>query len=192
MKTAVTSEQIDALLPQTQCGDCGYQGCLPYAQAIIGQAETIDKCLPGGIQTLTALGQLLQQDSAVYVENLKQKSKPKRLAIIREQDCIGCTKCIQACPVDAIFGSGKVMHTVIASECTGCGLCVPPCPVDCIDLIVTEDQNYDSNHYRKRYENRNQRLAKKNNNTIIIPAKVDRKAEIAAAIARVQAKKNTL
>ena len=127
-------EQIDRLLPQTQCGQCGYAGCKPYAQAIADQLADIDQCPPGGAAGVRALAELLGQ-RAKPVNPTHGVEKPPLLALVREAECIGCTKCIQACPVDAIIGAPKLMHTVLADLCTGCELCIPPCPVDCIDLI---------------------------------------------------------
>lgn len=124
------AEQVEALLPQTQCGQCGYPGCRPYAEAIAGGDE-INKCPPGGESTIAALADLLGVEAKPL--DAAEESVPS-VAYIREEECIGCTKCIQACPVDAILGSAKHMHTVIASECTGCDLCVEPCPVDCIEM----------------------------------------------------------
>jgi electron transport complex protein RnfB len=127
-------EQIDALLPQTQCGQCGFPGCRPYAEAIArGQAE-INQCPPGGQACIKALAELLGTEpkppNARY-----GVTKPPSVAIIDEASCIGCTLCIQACPVDAILGAPRLMHTVIQSECTGCELCIAPCPVDCIRMV---------------------------------------------------------
>ncbi|MCC5855418.1 MAG: electron transport complex subunit RsxB [Idiomarina sp.] len=127
-------EQIDEILPQTQCGQCGYPGCRPYAQAI-ADGDDLNKCPPGGQATIQKLADLLGReakplDEAHGVEDIK------KVAVIREDECIGCTKCIQACPVDAIIGATRQMHTVIADECTGCDLCVEPCPVDCIDMVA--------------------------------------------------------
>jgi len=125
---------IDALLPQTQCAQCGYPGCRPYAEAIAhGQAE-INQCPPGGDQTIQKLAALLDR-TIVPLDSSFGETKAEAVAIIEEEDCIGCTLCIHACPVDAIVGASRYMHTVIASECTGCELCLPPCPVDCITLI---------------------------------------------------------
>jgi electron transport complex protein RnfB len=132
----ITPEEIDNLLPQTQCGLCGYGGCMPYSEALVYENASINLCPPGGVATLLALGSLLQKDPAPYLAEMKANPKPPMLAVIREDECIGCVKCIQACPVDAILGSAKQMHTIIADECTGCELCVPACPVDCIDLIA--------------------------------------------------------
>jgi len=127
-------EQIDSLLPQTQCGQCGFPGCRPYATAIANNAADINQCPPGGEATINALADLLDREpTPLNPENGEEV--PKTIAIINENDCIGCTLCIQACPVDAILGAAKQMHTVIESECTGCELCVPPCPVDCIDMV---------------------------------------------------------
>lgn len=127
-------EQIDELLPQTQCGQCGYPGCKPYAQAI-ADGDSINKCPPGGQSTINALADLLDVDAPELDAEHGVASDVKKVAFIREDECIGCTKCIQACPVDAILGAAKQMHTVIGDECTGCDLCVEPCPVDCIDML---------------------------------------------------------
>ncbi len=126
-------EQIDALLPQTQCGQCGHPGCRPYAEAI-ADGEPHNHCPPGGEATIVALAELLGRE-VLELDEEHGEVKPRTVAIIREDECIGCTKCIQACPVDAILGAAKMMHTVIESECTGCDLCVEPCPVDCIDMV---------------------------------------------------------
>ncbi len=126
------AERVDQILPQTQCGQCGYPGCRPYAEAVAkGEAE-INLCAPGGEAVVIALADLLGRDPMPVGEGAEQ---PKAVARIDEGACIGCTLCLQACPVDAIVGAAKSMHTVIASECTGCGLCVKPCPVECIQLI---------------------------------------------------------
>ena len=127
-------EQLDALLPQTQCGQCGYPGCRPYAQAI-ANGDAINKCPPGGQATINAIADLLDVEAPTLDEEHGEESAVKNVAYIREDECIGCTKCIQACPVDAILGAAKQMHTVIVDECTGCDLCVEPCPVDCIDMV---------------------------------------------------------
>jgi electron transport complex protein RnfB len=132
-------EQIDALLPQTQCAQCGYPGCRPYAEAIASGAADINQCPPGGAAGIAALADLLgREPKPLNPENGAEK--PRAVAVIDEPACIGCTLCIQACPVDAIVGASKQMHTVIASECTGCDLCLPPCPVDCIDMVVPEPE----------------------------------------------------
>ncbi len=127
-------EQIDALLPQTQCGQCGFPGCRPYAEAIANETVEINQCPPGGETTIHALADLLDREPLpLNPENGVEAIKT--VAFIDEQVCIGCTLCIQACPVDAILGAAKQMHTVIESECTGCDLCLPPCPVDCIEMV---------------------------------------------------------
>ena len=127
-------DQIDALLPQTQCGQCNYPGCRPYAEAIAAGEAEINRCPPGGEATMIALAELLGRDP-VPLEDEEAAEKPKAVAYIVEEECIGCTLCIQACPVDAILGAAKQMHTVIETECTGCELCLPPCPVDCISMV---------------------------------------------------------
>jgi electron transport complex protein RnfB len=124
-------ERIDSLLPQTQCGQCGYPGCRPYAEAIANHNEITNKCVPGGTITAIAISELLGKKA---LQPVIAKSLPSK-AIIDEQNCIGCTLCIQSCPVDAIIGAPKQLHQVIASECTGCSLCIQPCPVECIHMI---------------------------------------------------------
>ena len=123
--------RIDALLPQTQCTRCGFDGCRPYAEAIAEGRVDIDRCPPGGEKTLASLAHLLGRASKALSPEVGPALAPA-VAFVDEARCIGCTKCIQACPVDAIVGASKRMHTVIASWCTGCELCIPPCPVDCI------------------------------------------------------------
>ncbi len=155
-------QSIDALLPQTQCGLCGHRdGCLPYAQSI-AEGEDANKCVPGGQPVADALATLLNRSKLPAEESvwpIQTDGRPQRMkAIIREDECIGCTKCISACPVDAIIGSGKLMHTVLTDLCTGCELCISPCPVDCIDLVEdlqplpTEAQRIaEQDDLRKRY-----------------------------------------
>jgi len=130
-------DQIDSLLPQTQCGQCGHPGCRPYAEAI-SEGEAINKCPPGGQATINAIAKLLDVEAPALDEEHGEESEVPKVAFIREEECIGCTKCIQACPVDAILGAAQQMHTVIAEECTGCDLCVEPCPVDCIEMRPVE------------------------------------------------------
>ena len=126
-------DQVDSLLPQTQCGQCGYPGCRPYATALVeGEAE-LNLCVPGGEDTITSLAETLGREPKPLSD--EHAAHVPSIAYIREDTCIGCTKCIQACPVDAILGAAKQMHTVIIDECTGCELCVPPCPVECIDML---------------------------------------------------------
>lgn len=126
--------QIDALLPQTQCGKCGYPGCKPYAEAIAKGEADINQCPPGGDAGIHRLAELLGRDYKP-LSPAHGMEKPPEVAVIDEARCIGCTLCIQACPVDAIVGAPKQMHTVIAAQCTGCDLCLPPCPVDCIAMV---------------------------------------------------------
>ena len=128
-------EKIEAILPQTQCGQCGYPGCKPYAEAIAeGEAE-INLCPPGGQEGVSKLADLLGRE----IKPLDAEEKPKQVAIIDEETCIGCTLCIQVCPVDAIVGAAKQMHTIVASLCTGCELCIKPCPVECISMKINEE-----------------------------------------------------
>ncbi|MCH4898582.1 MULTISPECIES: electron transport complex subunit RsxB [unclassified Pseudomonas] len=166
-------QRIDALLPQTQCGKCGHPGCKPYAEGI-ADGEPINKCPPGGDETIAALAELLK--IPVLELDISRGSAPPQVAYIREAECIGCTKCIQACPIDAIVGAAKLMHTVIIDECTGCDLCVAPCPVDCIEMhplplgtlpvvgglaASLEEQQARAakrDHARQRFERRNARL----------------------------------
>lgn len=164
-------DQIDAVLPQTQCGKCGYSGCRPYAEAIAkGQAD-INQCPPGGQDGILKIAELLDVPpkplSAAHGFPLPYKA----VAIIDERLCIGCTFCLKACPVDAIAGAAKQMHTVIAAECTGCELCIAPCPMDCIRLIPADEnatgtdnlpaaarKQQIADHARTRYQRRQQRL----------------------------------
>ncbi|MBI4195724.1 MAG: RnfABCDGE type electron transport complex subunit B [Betaproteobacteria bacterium] len=155
--------RIDALLPQTQCRKCGYQGCRPYAEAVAAGDAGINQCPPGGDALARRLATLLgvpfkPLDPAFGV------CQPPAVAVIDEALCIGCTLCIQACPVDAIVGASRFMHTVIAAECTGCELCIPPCPVDCIRMLESgrardgDDGRTAAERARRRFEARNERL----------------------------------
>jgi electron transport complex protein RnfB len=140
-------EKIDAILPQTQCGQCGFPGCKPYATAIAKGEVDINQCPPGGEEGIRKLADLL----GVEFKPLNAEhgaEKPKSVAVIDENICIGCTLCIQACPVDAILGAAKQMHTIIESECTGCELCVAPCPVDCISMVPL---GQDITHWKWKY-----------------------------------------
>ena len=127
-----TTDANDSLLPQTQCGKCSYSGCRPYAAAIARGEANINQCPPGGELTMQAIARLLGRDVR---DRVIGPALPSLLALIDEELCIGCVKCIRACPVDAIIGAPKKMHTVIKQDCTGCGLCISPCPVDCITLV---------------------------------------------------------
>ena len=184
---------IDALLPQTQCTQCGYAGCLPYAEAIAAGRAGINRCPPGGDDAIHALSAMtalpyVPLDPACGVH------QPRRVAVIDEAACIGCTICIQKCPVDAIAGAAKRMHTVIADECTGCELCVAPCPVDCIALIpasprhpALRDPRAAADVARRRVRARNARLAGKPR----LGTPAHKAQAIAAAIARARARRAT-
>lgn len=130
-------ERVNRLLPQSQCGQCGYPGCRPYAAAVVSGAADIDQCAPGGDRTVTELANLLGRTPG-RVNPEFGRPAPPQVAHIDESACIGCTLCIAACPVDAIVGAAQLAHTVVRQECTGCELCVAPCPVDCIDLKPRE------------------------------------------------------
>jgi len=156
------AERINALLPQTQCTKCGYQGCAPYAQAIALEGAAINRCPPGGEAGVAALAQLLKRPMTA-LDTACGVHQPLQVAVIDEQFCIGCTLCIQACPVDAIIGASKLMHTVLPEQCTGCDLCVAPCPVDCITMEpVTPPRSWtpqDAARARTYFEARQRRLA---------------------------------
>ena len=134
LASAELVERLDRLLPQTQCGQCGYDGCRPYAEAMARGDAGIDHCPPGGDAGARALATLLGVAAMPY-DRSRGEHLPPRVAVVVEADCIGCTKCIQACPVDAIVGASKLMHVVIEPLCTGCALCLPACPVDCIVMV---------------------------------------------------------
>ena len=156
----ISAPIINALLPQTQCTRCGFQGCLPYAKAIAAGAAAINQCPPGGSQTIAALASLLQVEVLSLNPN-NGLEQPVKVAFVIEDLCIGCTKCIDVCPVDAIIGAAKRMHSVIAAECTGCELCIPACPVDCIELRPdgrARLSDAESHLARQRFDARAQRL----------------------------------
>lgn len=160
---AVTADDIDALLPQTQCTKCGYDGCRPYAEAIAAGEADINQCPPGGEAGIHALAELLQRPFKPLNPDHGETTPTPLVAWIDEAACIGCTLCIQACPVDAIVGASKRMHTVISAECTGCDLCIPPCPVDCIHLreeapIGEASEQHARQHRRLRFDARQGRL----------------------------------
>jgi Na+-translocating ferredoxin:NAD+ oxidoreductase subunit B len=160
---ALLAERIDAVLPQTQCTKCGFAGCRPYAEAIAtGEAE-INQCPPGGAAGIAKLSHLTGRP-ALPLNPTNGIEAPLRIAVIDESLCIGCTLCIQACPVDAIVGAPKLMHTVLASLCTGCDLCVSPCPMDCIAMIEAVPEHRwsdrDALEARQRFEARNRRLVR--------------------------------
>ena len=165
METALAA-RIDALLPQTQCTRCGYPSCRAYADAIAAGESDINHCPPGGADGVAALAALLGR-APIPLDPANGIEAPPLVAVIDEAICIGCTKCIQACPVDAIVGAGKRMHTIIAAECTGCELCLPPCPVDCIALVAIDDAPLARErvmdraaHARTRFDARNARLVR--------------------------------
>ncbi|MBL8383645.1 MAG: electron transport complex subunit RsxB [Burkholderiales bacterium] len=168
------ADRIDALLPQTQCTRCGYPGCRPYAEAIAAGAADLNQCPPGGAAGIVKLADLLGR-APKALNPANGVEKPLEAAVIDEARCIGCTLCIQACPVDAILGAAKQMHTVLASWCTGCELCVAPCPVDCIAMVPVAPPrawtDADAATARARYHARNARLADE---------KRDREARLAA------------
>ena len=161
--TPTLADRIDTLLPQTQCEQCGFHGCRPYAEAIAADEAGIDRCPPGGAIGIARLAALLDRP-VVPLDPTHGVEKPRTLARIVEADCIGCTKCIQVCPVDAILGASKVMHTVVSDLCTGCELCVPACPVDCIRLdpmpLAQVDDRQHADAARQHFQRREARLAR--------------------------------
>lgn len=163
MRTRVPSliDEIDAILPQTQCTQCGYPGCMPYAEAIAAGEADINRCPPGGDAGIRALAALLGC-TVMALDKTCGQHLPHRVAVIEETLCIGCGKCLRPCPTDAIIGTNKYMHTVIATLCTGCELCIPPCPVDCIQMV--EDQRFpammNASEARERFRTHQTRLAR--------------------------------
>jgi electron transport complex protein RnfB len=141
MSANTLGDRIDRLLPQTQCEQCGFPGCRPYAEALAGGEVDVDRCPPGGDAGARALAALLGREPKPF-DRARGAHKPAQVAWIDENVCIGCTKCIQACPVDAIIGAAKRMHTILAAECTGCELCIAPCPVDCIHLAPVSAERH--------------------------------------------------
>jgi electron transport complex protein RnfB len=197
MKTATRPtlvQAIDALLPQTQCRRCGYDGCLPYARAV-AEGEAINRCPPGGDSVIAALAQLTGRP-ALPPDRACGEYAPLEVARIDEAWCIGCTLCIAACPADAIIGAAKRMHAVLPALCTGCALCLPPCPVDCIDMVPAGRawSPADADAARDRFNARNVRTAQATvaarKRTEAAGASIPSKAEaIAAALARARARR---
>ena len=207
--------RIDACLPQTQCGLCDHaDGCLPYAVAIVIDKEPYNKCVPGGQPVTDAIAQIINQDSSDIQPLNAEPSKwpidvssqrPVEVrAVIREDDCIGCTKCIPACPVDAIVGTGKHMHTIFTDLCTGCELCIAPCPVDCIDLVTVErtlstsERILEQDDLRQRYHTHLRRVSEQladssNSKPVVsmVEAKLNNAASQSLNISEAQAK-NTI
>ena len=204
MSTPASSivERIDALLPQTQCTRCGYDGCQPYAEALASGAADINQCPPGGAATISALAQLLGVTPKPLNPVHGLEMEIATIAVIDETLCIGCFKCVLACPVDAILGAAKQMHTVIAAECSGCELCIPPCPVDCIVMAPRPAElpapTAMAGAWRQRHLARKSRLGREQQARAAArrraaPSLQDKAGsiDIAAAIARARAKRNS-
>lgn len=209
------ADRVDVILPQTQCRQCGYEGCRPYAEAVARGEADINRCPPGGETGIRRIARLMGREP-IPVDPDCGQTKPKQIAWIDENACIGCTLCIQACPVDAIHGAAKQMHTVISTECTGCELCLPPCPVDCIHMHPAPEtgaalagllgkfrRQQNAKHFRERHQKRLQRLQaerrqKGRRPDLESPSSQNqagddpRKAAIQAAIERTRAKKSAL
>jgi electron transport complex protein RnfB len=208
-RQSISAERIDAWLPQTQCTQCGYPRCRAYAEAVAVGSAGINQCPPGGEITIAALAKLLNVPSEPLNPRFGMH-KPRVRAVIDEAVCIGCRKCIDACPVDAILGARKLMHTVIARECNGCELCLPPCPVDCIAMVPIDSAEAaepwpeytraEADRWRARTENRLRRLARRkrtrhgtpHSTESAVPLPPDReriRVEIRDAVERVKARK---
>jgi Na+-translocating ferredoxin:NAD+ oxidoreductase subunit B len=181
------ADSIDALLPQTQCTKCGYEGCRPYAEAIAEGAAEINQCPPGGATGIAQLARLLGRP-ALRLNPENGIEQPLRVAIIDEALCIGCTLCIPACPVDAIVGAPKRMHSVIASRCTGCDLCLPPCPMDCIRMIPVQPvrtwTEHDAHAARRRFEARRERKRSTSQSLAPMLPEEPKDTRVAAAVER--------
>jgi len=188
--TAAVAERIDGLLPQTQCGRCGFGACRPYAEAIAAGEADIDRCPPGGPATIERLAKLLARDPKPLDVSCGEHT-PLHVARVVEADCIGCTLCVTACPVDAIIGAQKRMHTVLPTLCSGCKLCIPACPVDCIRMerANREWTPADADSARERYARRIARIAKAKTERASEGEASSRKAAIDAALARARSRR---
>ena len=189
------AQRIDALLPQTQCTRCGYPACRDYANAIADDVADINQCPPGGARGIELLADLLDRQTKP-LNPVNGIEKPREIALIDEEICIGCTKCIQACPVDAILGAAKVMHTIIVADCTGCELCIAPCPVDCIEMIPANDERDAfalAPKFRQHYEAHRARVAREATEAAEAVAQrkttVESASAVSDAIARARARK---
>ena len=184
------ADRIDDVLPQTQCARCGYAGCRPYAEAVAAGTAGINRCPPGGQATLAALARITAS-APTPLDQARGTPGPLRVARIDESACIGCTLCIQACPVDAIIGAPKRMHGVLASLCSGCDLCVAPCPVDCIDMVPADREwtHADARAARARYAARNLRLAIAARPSMRSEEADKREAAVSAALRRARARR---
>ncbi|MEX0951878.1 MAG: RnfABCDGE type electron transport complex subunit B [Gammaproteobacteria bacterium] len=196
-RQAATIAEIDALLPQTHCGKCGYSGCQPYAEALSNGSADINQCPPGGETTLQALAELLDKP-VKPIDQARGIASPPQVAVIDENACIGCVKCLRVCPVDAIIGAAKQMHSIITADCTGCELCLPPCPVDCIDLIPAAPMSAAAKaRARTHYQRRQTRLQrqtiaarqKQSGDEATDTSRADKQDFIAAAVARSRARR---
>ena len=199
MQPATLADRIDALLPQTQCTRCGYPACRDYALAIAKGEADINQCPPGGRVGIEALAGLLGREPKP-LNPTHGIEKQREIAVIDEEVCIGCTKCIAACPVDAIVGASKMMHTIVSQECSGCELCIAPCPVDCIAMVPAPNAAVTAlqlaPHYRTRYAAHNTRIARDESERAAALNERKRELEtvsatsVAAAIARAKARKS--
>lgn len=190
--TLSLADQINHLLPQTQCTKCGYPDCSSYAVAIANKEANYNQCPPGGAEGIARIAQLVQQP-IIALNPQNGSERPFRIALIDEQHCIGCTLCIQACPVDAIMGANKQMHTVIPELCTGCDLCLDPCPVDCIEMKYVDHSSSPATGWaawsstqadsaKERYLSRKQRLIReKQENEARLLAKAHAKLKLVEA-----------
>lgn len=193
MSCRTLADRIDALLPQTQCTKCGYDGCRPYADAIAAGAAAINRCPPGGDEGIVALSALLATP-VLPLDLERGEPGPLLVARIDESHCIGCTLCIQACPVDAIVGANKHMHTVLDDWCTGCDLCVAPCPVDCIQMVPagrawTADDSAVSRQRHRNHQARVERLA--NDNARLMALQADDEPDATAHATELAAARDT-